>query len=123
MKVKPTYECRLYMGSVNYATKQSYSQEEVELFCGKVQEEYKIVVPVRITPTTFVSETDYREKGWEIGVIDYPRLNFSKKQIHGFIIHLGKHLIQEFHQRTICIVESSSWFRRGKIIMLENKYG
>ena len=76
MKVRPTYECLLYMGSVNYATKELYSQDQVELFCGKVQEDYRVVIPVRISTTTFVSETDYREKGWEIAAIDYPRLNF-----------------------------------------------
>jgi len=123
MKIRPTYECRLYMGSVNYATKQTYSQYQIELFCGKVQEDYRVVIPVRISSTTFISETDYREKGWEIAAIDYPRLNFSKKQIHDFILHLGKHLLQEFNQRTICVVETSGWFKRGKITMLENKYG
>ena len=123
MKIRPLYECKLYLGSVDYITHQSYSQEEVELFCGKIQEGYKVVVPIRITPTTFVSETDYQEKGWEIGAIDYPKLNLSRKQIREFIIHLGKHLILEFHQRTICVIESPYLWRRGKITMLEYQYG
>ena len=123
MKIRPLYECKLYLVSVDYITHQSYSQEEVELFCGKIQEGYKVVVPIRITPTTFVSETNYQEKGWEIGVIDYPRLNLSRKQIREFMIHLGKHLIQEFHQRTICVIESPYLWRRGKITMLEYQYG
>ena len=57
------------MGSVNYATKESYLQDQVELFCGKVQEDYRVVIPVRISTTTFISETDYFSDGRKIVLV------------------------------------------------------
>ena len=108
------YECKIYMGSVNYSTKDVYSQDEIELYCGQVQEEYEYIIPLRITETTFISETTYQEKGWEITAIDYPRLHFTRKQIRNFMRHLAESLMFKFGQHTICVSD------KDEIMMLEN---
>ena len=108
------YECKIYMGSVNYTTKDIYSQDEIELYCGQVQEEYEYVIPIRITETTYVSESIYQEKGWEITAIDYPKLHFTRRQIRNFMRHLAESLLYTFGQHTICISD------KDEIMMLEN---
>ena len=102
------YECKIYMGSVNYSTKDIYSKDEIELYCGQVQEEYNYVIPLRI------AETTYQEKGWEITVIDYPKLSFTRKQIRNFMRYLAESLLYRFGQHTICISD------KDEIMMLEN---
>jgi len=115
MKRRPFYECKIYIGSVSYITDETFTQDEVEMFCGKVQEDYDYTIPVRITPTTFVSDTDYQEKGWEIAAIDYPKLPYNQRQIRGWMRNLAEALIIKFKQHTVCIVDPDN------IIMLENK--
>ena len=89
------------MGSVNYSTEDVYSQDEIELYCGQVQEEYEYVIPLRITETTYISELTYQEKGWEITAIDYPKLRFTRKQIRNFMRHLAESLLDKFGQHII----------------------
>ena len=115
MKRRPFYECKIYIGSVSDKTDEAFTQEEVEMFCGKVQEGYDYTIPVRITPTTFVSETKYQEKGWEIAAIDYPKLPYNQRQIRGWMRHLAEALILNFKQNTVCIID------KNNIIMIENK--
>lgn len=108
------YECKIYMGSVNYSTKDVYSQDEIELYCGQIQEEYEYVIPLRITETTYISELTYQEKGWEIAAIDYPKLRFTRKQIRNFMRHLAESLLDKFGQHIICVSD------KDEIMMLEN---
>tara|TARA_R110000824_G_scaffold256033_2_gene444957 strand:+ start:64 stop:435 length:372 start_codon:yes stop_codon:yes gene_type:complete len=123
MKSGDFYEAKLYMGSVDYSSRELVSQHQVELFCGKVHEECDIVIPVRITPTTFISETNYQEGGWEIAAINYPKFDFSRKQVKEFIMHLADRLLTEFNQRTICVVDDTGYGLGKSVIMLENDDG
>jgi len=115
MKRRPFYECKIYLGSVCYLTNEVFTQDQVEHYCGEIQEAYDYTVPVRITPTTFVSETGYYEGGWEIAAIDYPKLPYNKRQIRGWMRTLAENLLTRFKQHTICIVD------QDEIIMLENE--
>lgn len=115
MKRRPYYECKIYLGSVCYITKEVFTQEQVQRYCGEVQDFYDYIIPIRITPTTFVSGLGYDEKGWEISAIDYPKLQYNKRQIRGWMRTLAEKLLMRFSQHTICIVD------RDGIIMLENE--
>ena len=115
MKRRPFYECKIYLGSVCYLTEEVFTQDQVEQYCGESQEAYDYAIPVRITPTTFVSGTDYHEAGWEIAAIDYPKLSYNKRQIRGWMRTLAERLLLKFKQHTICIVD------QDVIIMLENE--
>jgi hypothetical protein len=102
----PHYENRLYMGSETFFSDVKFSQEEIEDFIGSVQDDYDIIVPVRITKVTFVSGSDYREDGWEISAINYPKIRSSEEQICGFMKHLAQELVSEFNQHRICVTDS-----------------
>jgi len=115
MKRRPFYECKIYLGSVCYLTEEVFTQDQVEQYCGESQEAYDYAIPVRITPTTFVSGADYHEAGWEIAAIDYPKLPYNKRQIRGWMRTLAERLLIKFKQHTICIVD------QDVIIMLENE--
>jgi len=93
---------------MDYSTSISWSRDEVALFCGETQEGYDFIIPLRITPTTFISGTDYQENGWEIAAIDYPRLDFSPIQIRDFMLHLARCVLIKFGQKTICIIDNET---------------
>ena len=114
MKRRKYYECKIYVGSVSFNRNEEFTQDQIELFCGQVQEGYEYTVPIRITPTTYISDTSYNEKGWEIAAIDYPKLPYNHRQIRGWMRHLAEALILKFKQHTICVVDTDH------IIMLEN---
>lgn len=116
MKRRPFYECKIYIGSSMSIAKESFTQSELEVFCGQVQAQYGIIIPLRLTPTTFISDVTYRESGWEIAAIDYPKVTYSKRQIKAWMRHLAESLLLKFQQHTICIVDKES------IIMLEDKH-
>jgi len=115
MKRRPYYECTIYIGSSMAITKETLTQQELELYCGKEQHNYEFTIPVRISPTTFLSGISYQERGWEISAIDYPKLSYNKRQIKAWMRHLAESLILKFQQHTICIIDKDG------IIMLENE--
>ena len=115
MKRRPYYECKIYVGSIMNTSGRNFTQTELELFCGEVQEAYDYTIPVRITSTTFISDTTYRECGWEIAAIDYPKLSYNKRQIKGWMRYLAESLLLKFQQHTICIIDKDG------IIMLEDE--
>ena len=113
MKIKPFHESRLYIGSkVN--GKLRFDQTDLEKYIGGFQSEYEEVIPVRITSTTFVSGKDYREGGFEVSAINYPKIDTNSIDIEIFMKKLAEALIERFTQNTICVVDSS------QIIMYEN---
>ena len=113
MKRRPFYECKIYLGSVCYLTNEVFTQDQVEQYCGESQEAYDYAIPVRITPTTFVSGTDYHEAGWEIAAINYPRIEITSTDINDFMGYLAAKLIKRFNQNRICIVNPT------EVIMVE----
>ena len=113
MKTKPFYESKLYIGSkVN--GKLRFDQTDLEKYIGGFQSKYEEVIPVRITSTTFVSGKDYREDGFEVCAINYPKIDTNSIDIDIFMQELAQGLLKRFDQRTICVVDSS------QIVMYEN---
>ena len=60
-------------------------------------------IPVRLTPTTFVSK-DYVEEGWEIAVVRYPLREDSDEEIIQWAGELAAVLMKRFHQEQISAV-------------------
>ena len=106
MKTEDFYESKLYMGSETFFGEEQFSQEEVELFIGTVQDDYNILIPIRVTPVTFVSGSDYKESGWEIAAINYPKVRATPSAIDEFMKHLAEKLLSRFNQYTICVMDS-----------------
>jgi len=112
-KTKPFYESKLYIGSmINGLT--AFDQMDLEKYIRSFQSEYEEIIPIRITPTTFISGKDYREGGFEVSAINYPKIDTNSIDIEIFMKKLAEALIERFTQNTICVVDSS------QIIMYEN---
>ena len=111
--LKSSYEAKLYLGQINSVTKEAFTEAELENFIGKIQEKSSIVIPVRLTKTKFVSETNYQESGWEVAAIQFPKVDCTDEQIYDFIMELGKELLIYFGQTRICVID------RDTVRMLE----
>lgn len=107
MKVVPHYEVKLYMGSETFFD-EVFSQEDVEKFIGEAQDDYGFIVPVRVTPVTFISGSHYKEEGWEIAAINYPKNRATEKRIRGFMMELGRLLLSQFNQQRICVMDGET---------------
>lgn len=106
IKTGDHYESRLYMGSETFFSDEKFNQEEVENFIATVQDGYDIIIPVRVTPITFVSGSKYKESGWEISAINYPKIEATPSIIDSFMKYLAEKLLDKFSQHTICVMDS-----------------
>tara|TARA_Y100000588_G_C14097166_1_gene857129 strand:- start:718 stop:1077 length:360 start_codon:yes stop_codon:yes gene_type:complete len=119
MKARDYYEVKLYLGSINGVTGENIYASKLERVVGEIQEEYGKIIPVRITQTTYISGINYRETGWEIAAINYPRLFIPMSDIKEFMLELGNKLLKNFGQSRICVLDSVE----NEIIMLERENG
>jgi len=101
IKKNKTYQVNLFLGSINEETKEAFFKRDLYWEIGLFQDSQKEWTPVRVTPTTFVCGTKYIETGWEITVINYPRVSSGTKQIDDFIKGLAIHLLENFKQNRI----------------------
>ena len=124
MVINPYYESKIYIGCVDHSpphpTKELFiKMHDLWEVIGAEQEKYKMVIPLRITNTTFVSGLRYKETGFEIAAINYPRVSASIQQIDDFMLLLGRRLLTHFWQHRVGIVNPK------EIIMLteeEDRY-
>ena len=115
-KTKPFYESRLDVGSKANG-RVAFDQTDLQKYIRSFQSGYEEIIPVRITPTTFVSGEDYIEDGWEISAINYPKIDTNSIDIEIFMKKLAQALLERFNQKRICLMDSS------QIIMYENTSG
>ena len=124
MVIEPYYESKIYIGSIKNGPPYKIvniiiSADELWDVIGKEQEKYKMVIPLRVTETAFLSGLKYRENGFEIAAINYPRVTATIEEIDEFMLILGRRLLTDFFQHRVTIVNSK------EIIMLteeEDRY-
>jgi len=104
MKLRPTYEVKLYLGSVNEETKKSFTKEELIELIATFQDGQTIPIPVCVSDTEFVSGSNYREKGWMVSVINYPRRKHDIEMLEEFMQNLAFVLLSAFKQDRITVV-------------------
>ena len=113
MKVRETHNIELYLGSINEDTKEPISYEdlvrEIQLF----QDEQLYIIPVCVTSVEFISSSEYREMGWKVSVINYPRIEITTKQLNSFMVNLAIVLCATMKQNRITVVGSA------KTVMVE----
>lgn len=107
------FEARIYIGNrVKYDGPQ-FSFADLREAIGYFQANSEIKSnPVRITPTTYVWEK-YEEEGWEIAIIDYPRVSKPHDMLRNFAYNMAVHLFEKFEQNRMSIVFPD------EIVMLE----
>jgi hypothetical protein len=108
MKIVPHYEVKLYIGSNTFFSDDVFTQEDIEKFVGEVQDDYDYIIPLRITPTTFVAGSDYKESGLEVTAINYPKISTTEDKIKLFMLHLANALLIKFNQHTICVMDGET---------------
>ena len=124
MVINPYYESKIYIGCINHAPMHTIPNVTISIpdlwnTIGKEQEKYKMVIPLRVSRTTFISGTRYKEDGFEIAAINYPRTSATIEEIDEFMLILGRRLLTEFWQHRVSIVNPK------EIIMLtgeEDRY-
>ena len=108
----PSYEVKLFIGSVDELSGNRFFQRDLIRVVGKFQDDKQRAnrpfCPVRIEETVFVSGSEYDEEGWMCTVIQYPRKKIYRHQIWAFMLDLADHLLEEFHQNRICIMDDST---------------
>ena len=109
-KSREFYECKIYMGSINEKNKKKIRLSRISKFIKNFQDCYEVMIPIRITKTSYLSGSQYEEKGYELGVINYPRIKNIKNEqaeIKDFMILLAEALIVEFNQRRLSVVDDN----------------
>ena len=106
LKRTRAFEVRLYVGSRRgYGTEQ-YASEEVVRAISEFQmttDDDEPPIPVRLSPTTFVSK-EYVEQGWEVAVVRYPLREDSDDDIVQWAGELAAVLMDRFQQEQISAV-------------------
>lgn len=113
-KTANTCNIELYIGSINEETQEPFSYRDLVMETSYFQDSLPKPIPVCITPVEFVSGSKYREKGWKISVINFPRRAAPPKEIEKFMIALAHVLMLNFKQKRICVVGAD------KTVMLES---
>lgn len=110
------FEARIYIGSrVNYNGPHfDLADLKESISCFQTTNGIDASNPVRITSTTFVWEK-YEEDGWEIAIIDYPRVSKPHEVLRQFAYNLAVHLLERFQQNRMSIVFPE------EIVMLESE--
>ena len=109
-KSREFYECKIYMGSVDEKNKKRIRLSRISKFIKNFQDCYEVMIPLRITKTSYLSGSQYEEKGYELGVINYPKIKNIKNEqaeIKDFMILLAEALIVEFNQRRLSVVDDN----------------
>jgi hypothetical protein len=106
LKRTSAFEVRLHMGSRKGYGEEQYAAGNVIRAISEFQrttEHDEPPIPVRLTPTTFVSK-DYVEEGWEIAVVRYPLREDSDEDIIQWAGELAALLMTRFHQEQMSAV-------------------
>ncbi len=111
MKIKsnPYHEVRIYIGSKRGYNGTSFDKAELTNYIWEVQDEAgpEEANPVRVTDTTYLwagPGEKYKENGFEIALIQYPRRPKSAAMLNRFALNLAESLLLHFKQNRISIV-------------------
>lgn len=114
MKIKNTYNAELYLGCINEKSGKRFSYEDLVREIGIFQDECFKMVPVCVSGVEFISGAEYREEGWRVSVINYPKIDLTPKDIDRFMVNLAEVLAIVLHQKRITVIGSK------QTVMIEN---
>ncbi len=105
--MRATYcKCELFIGSREGYDGRTFSQEQLEVAIGDFQDVYKELhgdtVSLCVSPVRYIVGK-YRENGWCLSAINYPRFPKEFDDIAEFFLELQEFLIHNFKQNRITI--------------------
>ncbi len=103
VKHAPTYEVKVYIGSRRQYNGTDISKQDVIDVITMEQRHHEPTFPIRITKTEYIS-LDYREEGWELAVINYPRYPREKEELLSFMLQLGQKLCCHLEQNRVSVI-------------------
>jgi predicted Zn-dependent protease len=106
-KTKDSHEFRIYIGSLYEPNRVPFYESKLALEIGKFQDDYDIMIPIRLTRTAFVCGLEYAEDGWEIAIINYPRLKVEIEDLELFAERLAEYLLDVFQQKRVTLITPS----------------
>ena len=117
-RTQPTHEVKIYIGSKRGYKGAPFDKAELTAYIWDVQDEAgpDEANPVRVTETTYLwagPGEKYREEGFEVAVINYPRRPKPTQVINRFALNLAESLLKHFQQNRISVVFPE------EIVMLE----
>lgn len=101
-----TFEAKIYIGSRAGYGGEPFTQDQLVEFIQQIQVQAgrpEDVVSVRVSPTEFVAGK-YREAGWEVTAICFPKFPRPHDEIRRFARTLAEHLLARFRQNRVSIV-------------------
>jgi len=112
-----TYEVKIYIGSREGYHGPKFEKKdllkEIANFQTAGGKERRDMTSVRVTDTQFLAG-EHTEKGWEIGIINYPRFSTGKDYLNRFAHDLAYHLLYTFKQNRMSIVmQEETWTLEG----------
>jgi len=111
-----SYEVKLFLGSVDekrvvthpLGAKYAFDKCDLIRCIGKFQDTRQAFCPIRVEETVFVSGSDYMEEGWVCTAIQYPRKPLKENLIKAFMLDLADYLLENLHQKRICIMDNKT---------------
>jgi hypothetical protein len=104
-----THEVRIYLGDRRGYKGAAFNKAELTDYIWRAQEEAgeDEANPVRVTATTYLRagpDRRYKEDGFEVAVIQYPRSPKPVQVINRFAMNLAEGLLRHFEQNRISVV-------------------
>lgn len=98
-----SFGARIYLGSREGYSGREISEEELIKLIGDFQHaDTQHSTVVRLTRTTFLWD-HYVEPGWEIGLMNYPKGNYTPDLLHGFAKRLAEYLVFALKQNRVTV--------------------
>ena len=104
VKTNPTYNSELYIGSIDEKTKKPFTYDELVYEISKFQDDSSTLIPLCVSPVEYISGSQYREKGWKISAINYPKVGNLNFEIDHFMMSLADILKFRFNQHRVTVV-------------------
>jgi len=111
---RPSYEVKLFIGSVDESCKTTFTETSLIDLVSKFQESRKQILPIRISKTAFISGSKYKEDGWELSAINFPKINSwgrsYKNFMTGYMNDLSKFLMTKLNQKRVSVTSGKATY-------------
>ena len=111
---KPSYEVKIFIGSVDESSKTQFPETSIVSLVSKFQDSRESILPIRISKTSFISGSNYKEDGWELSAINFPKINSWGRSYKRFMTQymndLSKLLMLKLNQKRVSVISGKSTY-------------
>lgn len=103
-KVRDTYEAHIFLGSLYETNKVPFIHTAVTKFVAEIQDTFRLLIPIRVSKVEYICGSKYSECGYQLSVIDYPKINCTVADIEEFMDFLATSILKNFKQKRVSLV-------------------